>query len=184
MRLGLLCSSRCPSNIIVYSLDAAAALRGASVIVASGVQSPVERECLKLLLPGTLPLVICPARSATGMRIPAAWRSAIAANRLTIRSAVDEGFEAQHHAAQPGKAPRRPTTGLAEQRNRFVAAISDTVLILHASPGGKLDRLATDLLAEGRKPVWTLEDPANAQLIARGARAVRPSDVAAIWEEM
>lgn len=179
--LFLLASSRCPSTVIVLGLDVAIALKDAPVSIASGFQSPLEKESLTFLLKGSVRLVICPARSAVGMRIPAVWKSAIAATRLTIRSAVDEGFDAQHHAADSGKAPRRPTTALAEQRNRFVAAISDAILILHATPGGKLDRLATDLLAEGHKPVWTLDDPANAHLIARGARPVRPETVDLIW---
>jgi hypothetical protein len=69
---------------------------------------------------------------------------------------------------------------LAEQRNRFVASISDAILIIHASPGGKLDRLAGELLL-GAKPLWTLSDPANEHLIARGARPVTPATIQAIW---
>ena len=74
--------------------------------------------------------------------------------------------------------PRRPTTDLAEQRNRFACAISDAVLILHASPNGKLERLAAELMASG-KQVWTLDDPANAMLISTGAKPIAPSTVAA-----
>lgn len=116
------------------------------------------------------------------MRIPSAWKPAIAAGILSIRSAVDEGFEAKPGAIHDRRAPRRPTGALAEHRNRFVASISDAVFILHASPGGKLDGLVTDLLAD-HKPLWTLEDPANQHLIERGARPVTPATIESIWAE-
>jgi hypothetical protein len=180
MRLALLCSNQCPGSLVVASLDCVSALITATMgCVISGFQSPVERECLKFLLKGSVQLVVCPARSAIGMRIPAAWKPAIAAGRLTIRSPFDENDEAGGDAST-SKAPRRATAKLAELRNRFVADISDAVLILHATPGGKLDRLATDLLATD-KPVWTLDDPTNAALIAKGARPVIPDAVATIW---
>lgn len=180
--IALLCSGRCPGTVVVTALDLGSAIAQHRCLICSGFHSPVERECLKFLLAGTSPLVVCPARSTIGMRIPAAWKSALASGRLTIRSAFDEGVEAQHHTPEAGKVPRRQTKALAEQRNRFVAAISDAVLILHASPGGKLDRLATDLLTEGRKPVWTLDDPANHHLIAAGARPVSSDTVSKIWQ--
>lgn len=107
--LFLLASSRCPGTVIILGLDVAVALKDAPVSIASGFQSPLEKESLKFLLKGSVRLVICPARSAVGMRVPEAWKLAIAANRLSIRSAIDEGFESQRHAAQPDKAPRRPT---------------------------------------------------------------------------
>lgn len=180
--LGLLCSSRCPATIIVHGMDIASELLSAPLPVVSGFQSPVERECLKVLLKGTVPLVVCPARTTIGMRIPAAWKPAIAADRLTIRSAIDERFEAPAHQgiSKPKQMARRATTALAEHRNRFVASISDAVLILHASPGGKLDRLADELLAAG-KPLWTLDDPSNRSLISRGARSLTPETVSRIW---
>lgn len=180
--LALVCSTKCPGTIVVSALDAAAVLRDGCMIVIGGFQSPVERECLMFLLKGTVPLVVCPARSATGMRIPAVWKVAIADGRLTIRSAVDEGFEIQHTPSKPRRLARRPTTALAEQRNRFVTSISDSVLILHASPGGKLDHLADEVLTAGR-PLWTIDDPANHHLVARGARAIRPCDIALLWKD-
>lgn len=163
-------------------MDLFIAIHEAPITLASGFQSPVERECLKFMLNGCTPVILCPARSTVGMRIPSEWKTFIAANRLTIRSAIDEGFESKPHTARLRNAPRRPTAALAEHRNRFVAAISDAVLVLHASPGGKLDRLATDLLAEDRKPVWTLDDPANHHLIAAGARPVSSDTVSKIWQ--
>lgn len=181
-RLAVLASLQVPGATLVGSLDLAIALSRTSVVVVSGFQSPVERECLKFLLTGTAKMVVCPARSSAGMRIPSAWRPAINADRLSIRSAVDEGFEESGRTSSRTIAPRRATAALAEQRNRFLVSISDAVLFLHASPRGKLDRLATDLLAN-RKPLWTLEDPANQHLIERGARPVTPATIESIWAE-
>ncbi len=185
--IALLCSSRCPGTVIVHGLDVAIALKNAPVTIVSGFQSPLEKESLKFLLKGSVRLVVCPARSAVGMRIPAAWQKAMADGRLKIRSFIDEETSAHSEAdlerpkarsartnAQARRLPKRPTTDLAEQRNRFACAISDAVLILHASPGGKLERLASELLAAGRR-VWTLDDPANASLIASGGRPLNPT---------
>lgn len=181
MRLALLCSTRCPGTIIVHSLDVAVGLRNASAIVASGFQSPVEKETLRVLLKGTINLVMCPARSAVGIRIPAAWKKPMADGRLAIRSFVDEAMSAKSGTtAKPTQGPRRPTIDLAEQRNRFVASISDAILILHASPGGKLDRLADELLAAG-KSLWTLDDPSNGHLLNRGTHALRPDSLPREW---
>lgn len=178
--LALLASSRCPGTIIVHGLDVAVGLRDAPLSVVSGFQSSVEKEALKFLLKGTVNLVVCPARSAVGMRIPAAWKKPMADGRLTIRSFVDEAACAKGGGStKPTKGPRRPTIDLAEQRNRFVASISDAVLILHASPGGKLDRLADELLASGRT-IWALDDSANAHLVCRGARPLAANQVSTL----
>jgi hypothetical protein len=182
-------SQRSASSVILAALDVAIALKNAPVCVVSGFQSPLERESLKFLLKGSVPLVVCPARSAVGMRIPAEFKKPMAEGRLTIRSFIDEKAPADSQPSierptsrsigttartlSPRTLPKRPTTDLAEQRNRFACSISDAVLILHASPGGKLERLASELLAAG-KHVWTLDDPANASLIAGGARPLNP----------
>jgi len=173
VRIALLSSSRCPGTVIVHGLDVAIALKDAPITIVSGFQSPLERECLKFLLKGSVRLIVCPARSAVGMRIPAEWKKRMADGRLTIRSFIDETASAKPGSTtKPTNGPRRPTIDLAERRNRFVASISDAVLILHASAGGKIDRFADELLASG-KPVWTLDDPTNTNLVARGATAAK-----------
>lgn len=193
--LALLASSRCPGTVIVHGLDVAIALKNAPVTIVSGFQSPLEKESLKFLLKGSVRLVVCPARSAVGMRISAAWKKPMESGRLTIRSFIDEQASAKSEhdverpkgrsvktSALPRTLPNRPTSDLAEQRNRFACAISDAVLILHASPGGKLERLAAELLASG-KPVWTLDDPANAALKNAGARTISPQTVDSLWSQ-
>jgi hypothetical protein len=54
--LGLFCSIRCPGKAILAVYDLARALRDAGVPVISGFHTPMERECLDLLLRGEQPL--------------------------------------------------------------------------------------------------------------------------------
>lgn len=170
--LGLVCSVRCPGSIILAAYDLALALREAGVPVAGGFHSPMERELLRMLLRGRQPVVIVPARGLASMRIPAEWRDPIAQGRLVVISPF----------AEDG-APRRATAAAAQARTRFVAAVSAGVLAVHAAPGGKTEALCREVVAWGR-PLLALDDEHNAALMALGARAVRPDDVARVWAEM
>ena len=120
----------------------------------------MEKECLRLLLRGGQPAVICPARGIENMRIPRDWRPALENGRLLILSSFS-------------RAQRRPTANLAAERNRIVAAISERIFIAHAALGGKTESLAREVAASG-KPILTLDSPANANLLALGAWAVGP----------
>jgi predicted Rossmann fold nucleotide-binding protein DprA/Smf involved in DNA uptake len=128
--IGFFCSTKCPGNVIVHIYDLARALRDSGISVISGFHSPMERECLDLLLRGRQPIVLCPARNIERMRLPTAWRTPLAEGRMLVLSP----FGALH---------RRPTADLAEQRNRFVSTLADAVVIAHARSGSKIDRLYT-----------------------------------------
>lgn len=167
-KLALLCSRACPGGLIVRTLDAVRALRETPWTVAGGFQSPIERECLEILLRAERPVIICPARGVEGMLVPAAWQAAIAAGRMLITSPF-------------GKGVRRATAATAAERNRFVVALADVVFIPHAAPSGCLERLCWDMPA-GERPLWTLDDDANRQLVEAGARPLRPEDVRALGE--
>lgn len=165
--LGLLCSVRCPGEIILRLYDLAVALRGAGVAVVSGFHAPMEREALALLLRGRQPVVVCPARGVAGMRLPREWRAPVEQGRLLVVSP----FAASE---------RRVTATLAEQRNRYVAGLARAVFVAHAAPGGQIERLCAELLAEGQKPLLTFASDYNAGLLALGARGVAGADVAEI----
>ena len=62
-KTGLFCSLRCPGNAILGAYDTARKLRDEGVTVISGFHSPVEKECLRILLRGKQPIIICLARS-------------------------------------------------------------------------------------------------------------------------
>jgi len=128
-KVGLFCSVRCPGNAILGAYDTARKLRDEGVTVVSGFHSPVERECLRILLRGKQPIIICLARALEKIRLPADWRSAVEAGRLLLVSPFE-------------KRPRRPTTESAQRRNEIVAALSDEALIIHAESGGSIERIA------------------------------------------
>lgn len=166
-KLALLCSARCSGTVIVQTLDLAGALRGTGVTIVGGFHSSMEKECLDTLLRGKQPVIVCPARSVENMRMPAAWKRAIAGGTLLVTSP----FEARH---------RRVTRDLAERRNLFVVSLADEIIVAHASPGGKLERLCRDAIGKG-KPFWTLDDPANGHLVAMGAMPFAAADIPADW---
>jgi predicted Rossmann fold nucleotide-binding protein DprA/Smf involved in DNA uptake len=141
-KTALFCSVRCPGNVILSAYDQAARWRDEGRCIISGFHSPVEQECLRILLRGTPPIILCPAR-ALPQRIPAEWQTPLAEGRLLILS----GFTA---------AEKRVTTELAARRNALVAALADEVCFAHITPGGQSDRL-THGLASWRVPFLTLE---------------------------
>ena len=128
-KVGLFCSVRCPGNAILCAYDTARKFRDEGVTVVSGFHSPVEKECLRILLRGKQPIIVCLARALEKIRLPADWRRAVEAGRLLLISPFE-------------KRPRRPTTGSAQLRNEIVAALSDEVLIIHAEPGGSVARIS------------------------------------------
>jgi predicted Rossmann fold nucleotide-binding protein DprA/Smf involved in DNA uptake len=154
--LGFFCSTKFPGNVIVQTYDLARALRHSSVPVIGGFQSPMEKECLDLLLRGQQPVVICPARSIEQLRLPTAWRTPLDEGRLLVFSPFTPPY-------------RRPTAGLAEQRNCLVAALSDAILIAHASPGSKIEWLYAEIVASGKR-VYTLDLPENVRLMQQGVK--------------
>ena len=162
----LFCSRRCPGDLILKTYDLARAMRDAGVPVVGGFQTPMEQECLRLLLRGGQPVVLCPARGVEGMRVPREWRAALDEGRMLALSPFPS-------------AQRRPTVALAARRNEFVAALAARVFIAHAAPGGRTEAFARTL-ADAGKPLLTLDSPANANLLALGAQAVGPERVVAL----
>ena len=154
----LFCSSRCPGDLILQSYDLAKALRETGVPVIAGFQTPLEKECLRLLLRGSQPVVVCPARGIGTMRIPREWRGPLEEGRLVLLSP----FPVSQH---------RPTVASAARRNELVADLARQIVIIHAAPGGRTEAFAHQLAARGR-PLLTLESPANANLVALGARPI------------
>jgi predicted Rossmann fold nucleotide-binding protein DprA/Smf involved in DNA uptake len=157
-RLGLICSSQCPGGIVLRAFDLIRDLRDRGTVMVGGFHSPMERECLRILLRGRQPIVICPARSIDGMSVPAEWASAYDSGRILIMSAF-------------AQEERRVIRRLAVRRNRLVCALSAKVLVPHASPGSTTLKLCSELVASGQ-PVLTFADRANEELLRYGARAV------------
>ena len=127
-KTALFCSARCPGDAILRAYDQAARWRDASRCVISGFHSPVEKECLRILLRGSQPIIFCPARSLP-KRVPLEWQESLANGRLLILSCFT-----------PEES--RPTTELATRRNELVAALADEIWFAHITPGGQMERLA------------------------------------------
>ncbi len=160
--LALFCSVKCPGNLILQTYDLARVLRDAGVTTIGGFHTPMERECLALLLRGRQPVVVCPARSIVGMRLPGEWKTPLAEGRLLLLSPFAEK-------------ERRVIARLAAKRNAFVAALATEVFVAYAAPGGKTEQFCREVLARG-KPLLTLDSQENAGLLALGAKPVHLSD--------
>ena len=128
-KTALFCSARCPGDAILRACDTARQWRDENRCIISGFHSVVEKECLRILLRGTQPIIICPARSMENFRLPTEWIEPLAQNRLLLLSC----FAAKHN---------RVTTKLATRRNELVAALADEIWFAHITPGGQMERLA------------------------------------------
>jgi predicted Rossmann fold nucleotide-binding protein DprA/Smf involved in DNA uptake len=128
-KVGLLCSVRCPDAAAADAYATVRKLRGEGVTVISGFHSPVEKECLRILLEGKQPIIVCPARTIGKMRIPSDWQPLLDDRRLLILSRFE-------------RSPRRTDTSSARRRNELVAALSDEILIIHAEAGGNIERIS------------------------------------------
>ncbi len=116
----------------------------------------MERECLHILLRGSQPIIICPARTLEGIRITKEFRTPLDQNRLLFLSSLP-------------KTARRPTIENARYRNHFVCALADSVLVPYAVPGSKTFELCRELLVRGKSLV-TFSGQANQELLEIGAK--------------
>jgi predicted Rossmann fold nucleotide-binding protein DprA/Smf involved in DNA uptake len=162
--IALFCSVKCPGDLILKTYDLAQALRDAQIPVISGFHSPMEKECLRLLLRGTQPIIHCPARSLHTMRLAKDQKAAIAANQLLLLSP----FAASQ---------KRATTVLADKRNQLVGAIAKAVFIAYAAPSGKTEAFVQHLVRQG-KPLFTFDSPDTQNLLNFSAKTLT-SDTAA-----
>lgn len=115
-KIALFCSRDTPGNVILHTFDKVAEFRDKGCCIISGFHSPIEKECLKILMRGSQPVIICPARALEGMRIYADFMEAIEKDRLLILSPF-YNF------------PKCITRESALLRNKIVAALCDEAFI-------------------------------------------------------
>ncbi len=139
-KTALFCSTRCPADAILRTHQAARRMRDSGITVISGFQSPMEKECLAILLRGKQPIIISVARSLTGMRIPAQCRPAFNEGRILFLSPFAEK-------------PTRITKESAARRNEITAALADEAYIAYAEIGSRTDQIAQ------RLKEWGVEKP-------------------------
>lgn len=127
-KIALLCSRRCPPDILASAIQRAQSADARHCFI-SGFHSPPEQTLLSTLLQTGARLICCPAWGIDTLRIPADWLPALEANRLLI-------LEMRNPAGD---------LAAAEARNRFVLTQADKRWIPHAAPGGMIDRLTRPL---------------------------------------
>lgn len=152
----IFCSNRCPGEIILKAHDLAQEFKDEGIPTISGFHSPIEKECLRVLLRGTQPIFLCPARGIETLRLKTEWKKPLSDQRLLILSIFDD----QH---------KRPTVTRSTKRNVFVAALASKVLIAHAAEGSKTLEFAHTLLKWG-KPVYTFDSSYNKTLLQLGVQ--------------
>ena len=139
-KTAVLCSRECPGEVILRLFELARRLRDSEVTFISGFHTPVERDFLAYLLAGSCELIICPARTLEGMRLPTDWQKAIADQRLLLLSPFTSTTQ------------RRQSAQLAKRRNEFVIRLAEQILLLHAAPASQTARLIND----ARRPTQPL----------------------------
>ena len=157
-KLAIFCSAVCPAGLTLQILDLLQKFAEGGVTAIGGFHSPVERECLGILLGGTAPMILSPARSLDRLRIRSEYREPFDKGRLLFLSF----FKSHRH---------RSDVEMAVRRNRFVAALADIILIPHAAPSSNTERLCQELIS-WQKSVYTIDHEANQNLVRLGARAV------------
>ena len=156
--LGFFCSVKCPGDLILRTYDLARALRDAGGPVISGFHTPIEKDCLDLLLRGSQPVVICPARSIHNMRLSRDLKVKVGKGRVLVLSP----FEGQ---------VKRPTAQISERRNQFVGTLAEAVFVSYAEPGGKTEAYCRRMLSSG-KTLYTFESQYNQTVVDIGAKPV------------
>ncbi len=156
--LAIFSSAKCPGSLIIKTYDLMRRFRESGATVISGFHSPMEHECLNILLRGKQPVIICPARSIEGMRIKLEYKKPLEGGRLLLLSLFNEK-------------QNRISSELSDKRNHFVAAISDKIFVPHAEPGSKTERLCKEWIEQG-KIVRTFNSDYNKNLFELGAGAI------------
>lgn len=123
-KTALFCSARTPGDAILRAHDAARRMRDEGITVISGFHSPIEKECLQILLRGKQPIIVCAARAIESMRIPTECRAAFDAGRALFLSPF-------------ANQPKRITKDSALRRNEVVAALAENAYVAHVVPGGQ-----------------------------------------------
>lgn len=170
--LGIFCSIKCSGDIILKTYDFMRVLQESGVAVVSGFHSPIEKDCLDILLKGTQPIVICPARGISRMRIPSDWKKPIDQGRLLILSPFEDK-------------QKRPTVSTAQRRNHMVAKLGRSFMIPFADAGSKTDQLGREIIRSG-KTVYTFNSESSSSLIQSGGKAIEPmvKEIRGLAEEL
>jgi len=87
-KLALICSQKCPGDVILKTYDFARLVRQSGIAMVSGFHSSIEKHCLPILLRGQDPIIIVQGQRQRlrKSRLPREWQKAIDARRLLLLS--------------------------------------------------------------------------------------------------
>ena len=162
-KLAIFCSAECPAELVTQAQHFIQTRLPSNMTVIGGFHSPGERECLSTLLSRNQPIIICPARSLTKLRIRTEYKKPLDEGRLLLLSF----FRSHRH---------RSDVSMALNRNRFVAALADKILILYAAPGSKTETFCSEILS-WKKSLFTLASDWNQKLVASGAKPLNSREL-------
>jgi predicted Rossmann fold nucleotide-binding protein DprA/Smf involved in DNA uptake len=157
-KLAIFSSSTCPASLLPEFDRTFGGVSDPQTAVISGFHSEAEKHCLNILLDCHQPVIIAPARSLDRMRVRLEYKEPLENGRLLFASF----FKTHRH---------RSEIDLAIRRNRYVAALADRILIVHAPAESKTEQLCRELISWG-KPVYTLESEANHNLFKLGVKPI------------
>ena len=149
----------CPADLRLHCYLLAQQLRRYPITVVSGFDSPVEQECLTILLGYSNPIIVCPAREIESMRIPFEYKPAMEMGRLLVISPFT------------GKATR--SAEAVAYRNKMVSALADEVFTACADQSGKSEELYKQVLSWDT-PLLTFSSRSNKRLVDQGAKPIFP----------
>lgn len=165
-KVAIFCSVKCPGKLILETYDLAQRLRDEGVLAISPFHSPMEQECLRILLRSSNPVIWGIARGLYRSipSTPVDCRPAAADGRLIMVTPFPDRVT-------------RITRATAMTRNRFIADMASAVVVAHAACGSKMESFCLELLDVGT-PLFTFEHPDNATIISQGAKAVCTTEFA------
>ncbi len=154
--LGIISSRNGDADLAAKSaglLRQLASLKDVSFI--GGWHSPLEKEALRILLGGSAQIVVCVAKSLNRFIPPAEINNQLRQGHALLLT----------HCSPKAKRVSREAS---LRCNQLVMGLAKTLLVLSAPEGGSSLKLARAALNYG-KPVLTLEDRVNKELLGCGA---------------
>jgi len=138
-KTAFLCSRKCPSEIVIKSLDWAVEKKNTEQCVISGFHSRIEKDVFNILLKGRQPIILVLAR---GMKThwPLEIKNAVKQDRLLVISPFEQSIT-------------RTTQETANIRNKYMLQIADEIYIPYYTPNGNLDKLLKKINNVKRYPL-------------------------------
>lgn len=126
-KTAFLCSRKCPSDIVIKSLDWAKNKKNKGDCIISGFHSRIEKDVFNILMKGKQPIILVLAR---GMKVhwPVEIKKTIEEERLLIISPFDENV-------------KYITQETANIRNEIMTEIADEIFLAYYTRNGNLHKL-------------------------------------------